>query len=119
MRARKAVSRKAWFWARSPKLPPSMRVMVSMTRWDGAREAKAWVTRTRVGRVIGSSVMNGPGVGGLVGPADPVEGGRQGHLILPGHRGGEVGRGREQVAAGLDVGPGGLVRVVTAAAELD
>src|SRR6516162_3495009 len=119
MRARKAVSRKAWFWARSPKLPPSMRVMVSMTRWDGAREAKAGVTCTTSGRTTGSSVMNGLPAAGGVGPG--VVGDRPGHRlgVQLGGAGSQLDGGREQVAAPVVVGPEALMRRLAVAAELD
>src|SRR6516225_1455492 len=98
MRARKAVSRKGWLVARSPKLPPSILVMVSITRWVGAREAKAWLTLTTVGRAT-SSVMDRSRITRLVLPAVGVEGGGGGSLEAAGRGRAHRDRGREQVAA--------------------
>src|SRR6516165_9161825 len=103
-------------WAHSPKVPPCMRVIESITRWLGARAAKAVETFTTTGSgsvasagwSTGSvSVMHSSGVGGGVRPGKRSQRARGGRAEAVGDRALDV-RGRRPEAAEFD--PAGVAK---------
>src|SRR6516165_1076656 len=115
-------------WAHSPKVPPCMRVIESITRWLGARAAKAVETFTTTGSGSAASagwstgsvsVMHSSGVGGGVRPGKGSQRPGGGRAEPVGHRGGGVRGRRPEIAASRVVVPPALVRSPPEAAEFD